>query len=721
MTSKEKEYFLNVGFTNEQIEEISKGKEAGIKTALYANKSFLPIQMRQIRLGLLDHLPVERYARPEFDWFQMEEIRLGLKSGVDVNRYALPEIPYEKMRQLRKGLEAGVNLYSFIRLDAGVMRQIRKARVAGVNILKYINEGYDAQQLNEIRIALEYGVDIDPYLSKEYRAASITQISKGLVRGIDVSAYASLQYGWRQMREIRKGLENQIDIGKYNNPLYSWEQMRVIRHGLMKGIDVDGYRLLRYTASEMRRKRQAILDEYNREQERFLQSQIRSEDFQFDFNANDMEAYVTVLTKDKELTRNRLLEIFEENGIRKGILEEAVDYILAKKGYRKAVLVAKGVIPSKGEDGYYEFFFNTDTERKPKVLEDGSVDYQNINWFEMVREGQKLAEYHPAEEGEDGYTVRGTEIKGRKGVEKRILIGQGFSLSEDKRTYTAAIDGMVRLEGDELRVTSHLMLDEINLATGNIQFNGSIHIRGDIGYGTVVRATDDIVIDGTVEAATIESGGSVVLKKGMNSAGRGLIQAERDVVSRFFESAKVIAKGNIEVDKCLNSQLYAGGVITSTKVIAGGVAQAEQGFKLNNVGNQAGLHTVLKVRVNQKMWEENRMIKVAIQEGRQELQMLVNSYEEYKAKFPPEVRNQMEVFKKLEKAVYTKSKHLEQFLKLEAEVDESIKNVRDARIQINGHAFEGTVAELQECRWEAENQYNITLKQQDGEIEVINN
>lgn len=721
MTSKEKEYFLKVGFTNEQIEEIAKGKEAGVQTALYANKNFLPIQMRQIRIGLMERLPAQIYAKAEFDWFQMEEIRLGLKSGVDVSRYALAQIPYEKMRQLRKGLEAGINLQSYLKLDAGIMRQLRKGRIAGINLLKYINEGYDAEQLNEIRYSLENNIDIDPYLSKEYRAASITQISKGIARGVDVALYASVQYNWRQMREIRKGLENRVEVEKYRNPYYAWEQMRAIRYGMEQGLDVESYCSLRYTAEEMQRKLQAMLDEINREKERILQSQIKSEDFQFDFNANDMEAFVTVLTRDKEVSTKRLLEILEDNGICKGIIDEAVSLIVSGQGYRKAVLVARGLLPDKGKDGWYEYFFNTDTERKPKVLKDGSVDYQNINWFEMVKEGQKLAVYHPAEEGLDGYTVRGAEVKGRKGAEKRILMGQGFVLDEDKVTYRAAIDGMVRLENEELKVTSHLVLDEITLATGNIQFNGSIHIRGDVGYGTVVRATDDIVIDGNVEAATIESDGSIVLKKGMNSAGRGMIQAGRDVVSRFFESAKVTAKGNIEVDKCLNSQLYAGGTITSTRVIAGGVAQAESGFKLNSVGNQAGLHTVLKVRMSQKMREENRMVKVAIQEARQELEMLNNSYEEYKAKFPPEVRNNMEIFKKIEKAVFTKQKHLEQFMKLEAEVDESLKKTKEARVVITGQAFEGTVIEMEEARWEAENQHNVTIKRQDGQIEVINN
>lgn len=162
------------------------------------------------------------------------------------------------------------------------------------------------------------------------------------------------------------------------------------------------------------------------------------------------------------------------------------------------------------------------------------MDYQNIDWFEMVQECWELAYYHEAKEGTDGYNVSGEVIKARKGQEQRTLKGQGFRLEEDRRTYVATMSGMIRLDDNEMSVTNHMVLEEVTMATGNVRFDGSIHVLGNI-----------------------TSGGSVVLKKGMNSAGRGTIQAGKDVVSRFFEAARVIAKGDIEVDKCLNSQLYA--------------------------------------------------------------------------------------------------------------------------------------------------------------------
>ena len=69
----------------------------------------------------------------------------------------------------------------------------------------------------------------------------------------------------------------------------------------------------------------------------------------------------------------------------------------------------------QGKDGRYEFFFRTEVSKKPVILEDGTVDYKNIDWMESVKKNQKIAYYHEAEEGKAGRTVTGKEIPSRKG------------------------------------------------------------------------------------------------------------------------------------------------------------------------------------------------------------------------------------------------------------------------------------------------------------------
>ncbi len=736
MSGAEREKWLAEGFLEDQIEEIAKGQDVGLDISSYARKELFAIQMRQIRLGLMEKLNVSLYAKSEFDWFQMEEIRLGLKSGVNASSYAVPQIPYEKMRQMRKGLEEGMNLFPYLKWEAGIIRQIRKAKRSSVNIIPYIEAGYDAKQLVEIRIALEKGIDIQKYISKEYIASSIAEICAGIEEGLEVSLYASVDYSWQQMREIRKGLEQRIDVTKYSSPLYSWQQMREIRIGLKQGLDVEAYRLMRYTSKEMHKKRLKLLKDLEQAEAKMKGSKqieaaldlkisdgspILDEDFEIVFGANDMEAYLTVHAENKGFSRAQLLEFLEKSGVRKGLLQEKLTEILKGEHIHKPVLIARGEIPAAGEDGYYEYFFRTQVEKMPRMLEDGSVDYQNIEWFEMVEAGQTLAVYHPAKEGTDGYNVKGDPVKARKGAEKRILTGKGFRLENDKKTYTALQNGMIQLDGSEMRVINHLVLDEVHLATGNVSFNGSVHIRGDVGAGTEIKAAGDVVVDGTVEAATIESGGSVILKKGMNASGKGSVFAQKDVISRFLEAANVQAKGNIEVDKCLNSVLNAGGMIRSAKVLAGGTAQAEKGFVLNHVGNHVGIETRLRLLVDEEAWLRYKKMREEIKSGQEELRLILKTYEEFQAKYPPEARSQMPMFAKVENAVFAKKKHVEDLLKNAREIELRVNRLRSASVVIGGHAYAGTTVEMDGSKWKAENQFNITLSKKYKEVEMQNN
>lgn len=716
MTENEKN--LNVDFEKDQLNEINLGISAGIDTSVYADKKYLAIQMRQIRLGLMEKLPVDMYANPEYDWFQMEEIRKGLREGVDVKIYSSFSIPYEKMRQIRKGLKAGIDLSGYSHMKADVLKQIRVAHTEGIDLSKYIQAGYDAKQLFEIRQALKDNLNMDPYLIKEYIGPSLSEIRKGLLAGVDVSLYATMEYSWREMRELREGMEKQLDVSKYSNPLYSWRQMHEIRLGLEQGLNVDKYRQLRYTSREMQKKRLSMLEDSRQDKQQLKKNLVRAEDIEVEISTNSMEAYVRILSKDKVVTKQRLLDVLDLHDIRAGIIQSAIEEIVNAQNTRKPVLVARGQIPRKGADGWYECYFRTLINKRPKIMKDGSADYKNVEWFETVKEGQKLAYYHRAEPGTDGYTVSGKVIPAQRGVEKGILVGKGFEMQPDKKTYIATVSGMVKMNDTTLEVSRHMEVQDVTLATGNINFDGSLHIKGNVEAGTEVHVSEDLEIDGNVGAATIVCGGNILLKKGMNAAGHGYIKSEKGIVSRFFEAVRVEANEDIQVNKCLNSQLYAGGMIISSSTIAGGVACAEKGFRIKNSGNSIGLHTALKIGYNEEIQKKMHELNSAVWEAEQELHMLNNSYQSVVAKYPPEVRNTMDLFIKLEKSVMAKRTQINE---MRARLEKYQNKVKDAKVVIGGHAFEGTVVEINNRRWQADNQYNVVIKSDSDEIIVSNN
>ena len=77
--------------------------------------------------------------------------------------------------------------------------------------------------------------------------------------------------------------------------------------------------------------------------------------------------------------------------IKVGLDEDKLRSILLNKYYNNSICIAEGILPLHGEDGYIKYYFDTDKKLVPKVLEDGTVDYRELNFVESVRKGDVLA------------------------------------------------------------------------------------------------------------------------------------------------------------------------------------------------------------------------------------------------------------------------------------------------------------------------------------------
>lgn len=725
MTTDKEFIFSEADFDADQLEEIRAGRENGLDISVYARKDLMAIQMRQIRLGLESGYDVSVYASPDFDWFQMEEIRKGMDNGVNYRLYANPALDFQKMRQLRKGLRDGINLLEFQKLDAGLLRELRKGIRKKVPIVEYIKEGYAVEQLEQIRIALEKKLNIRPYLNKNFRGTAIREIAIGLEHGIDPVIYSKPEYGWQQMRQIRLGLEEHLDVSSYSNPLYGWQQMQEIRLGLEDGLDVTGYRSFVYSATDMKRLREQLLRQtvegiLHKDKEVF-----QSENFVVTVSDDEMEAYLEIRgDKDAVYKTADILSFLQSEGICEGIQKGVVEDIISNKKYFQNILVAKGNPAQKGGDGWYEYFFNTQPDRTPKVLEDGSVDYQNVSWFELVVENQTVAKYHRAGEGISGHTVLGNELYAQKGKEQNVLSGKGFRLLEDGITYVAAVNGRVELRGSHLEITRLLVVENVTLSTGRVQFDGCVYVCGNVGSGAVIQATEDIIVDGFVEAAVLKSEGNILLRQGVNGAGGGKIKAEGNVIGKFFEATTVVCKGDIQANYSLNCELVSEGqIVIHGKMgrIAGGTASAVKGVTAYHIGNRARLSTILRIGLNEHILREQSKVEKNLEEINRELAILGNAYINFQRNYAPEVRNTMDMYLKIESALYTKELQLDKTYKKKQQIEQMIQNMEGARAVILGELNEGTVIYIDNQRWDAFHAHNVTVRKKGNKIAAFTN
>jgi uncharacterized protein (DUF342 family) len=700
----------------DQQEEIRKGLDSGVDVGVYARPELFAIQMYQIRIGLEAGIDVSPYADSRYDWFQMEEIRKGIATGLDISKYASPDNSYECMRQIRKGLRDGVDLSGYRRFHPSILRQLRKAVRAQVNIAQYVNEGYDAEQLEEIRTALKRGIDISPYLIKEMRGIAIAEIRRGLEEGIDVSVYAKIDYSWQQMREIRLGIEGRIDYSQYSNPLYSWQQMREIRLGLERGFDVSEYRSLIFTATDMKRKRLELEERLEGVVQGAGYDRERVDCFEITIAGDELTATLKICADDNEqFTFAMVMDALGRYGISNGVLLDEITKMLDEKKYNTEVVVARGTAPVNGEDGYYQYFFDTDALDKPRVLEDGSVDFHNVQWFRPIEDGARIACYHEATGGTMGKTVKGAVVRAIRGQEKHILSGRNIRLLEDQKTYVACISGMIDWDEGKGRLSVEPLnvVDEVNVNSGELHYDGSLLVRGNITTGARIHVIGDMVVEGTIEGAELHCTGSLLAKQGIKGMNAGSVYVGGELVGNFFEYANVHVKGDLFTNYCLNSNIECDGkveVLGDKGVIAGGVTKAFMGISTCNLGNAVQIQTVLQVGMTEKVMRRQYELDNKIDDVRKELVLLGNAQIKLQKAYRPEERNAMPVYIKIESAIFTKEKEQEELYKHKAQLDELIRRVADVGVTVRGTVYEGTQVDIGDMHWNSHRMNNMTLR-----------
>jgi uncharacterized protein (DUF342 family) len=515
--------------------------------------------------------------------------------------------------------------------------------------------------------------------------------------------------------------------------MYGWQQMREIRIGLEEGLDVSVYKSLMYTAPEMRKRRLQLEETGEDPLNTVLENVQREEtkktvfaDFSVNLINEDMEAYIMIHKPGIRLKRDEMQQALREYGITRGVDGNVLNRLEQGMIHNTMVKVAEGRPPQDGEDGWYEYFFRTTLDRKPKVNEDGSVDYRNVEWYETVKKDQKIALYHDAKDGVNGYTVNGRVIHAKRGREKKILTGHGFHVEEDGKTYISDMDGKIELLDERIEISRVMIVNEVSRATGNVNFDGTVHVLGDVTGGSQVLAAENVIVDGYVEDAIIECGGDVVLKKGMNagSTGSGGYIRAKNVMGGFFESAKVHALEDIRADYCMNSDLYAEGQILITGPngsLMGGKSFAVNGIQVDNMGNPAGIATRVRVGINDSIVNRQKENLVAISGVNQELKILRNAYAEFTAKYSAEERNGMEMFLKIESAIYTKEMEMEKLQETKTQLEDTVTQLKQVRVLVKNMMYENVDVDINGIVWHSREIRNVTIRNRNGRIVVHSN
>ncbi|WP_068774651.1 DUF342 domain-containing protein [Paenibacillus sp. FJAT-26967] len=267
-------------------------------------------------------------------------------------------------------------------------------------------------------------------------------------------------------------------------------------------------------------------------------------------------------------------------------------------------VIARGTPPVQGKDGYIAYHFETNNNTgKPLETEDGRVDFKEVSTLNNVKKGQLIGKKIPPTPGTPGRAVTGEEIPTRSGKEARFKLGKNVVTDAEETAIYAAIDGLVTYT-DRNKVNVFPVYEvngDVDYRTGNIDFVGTVVIRGNVSPGFKIKASGDIRIIGGVEAAELEASGSIDITAGIVGRNKALIRAGKNVKTSFIQDAIVEAGEIIAVSQSImHSTIRAGKVISCNGpkgLIVGGTVQAGEKVIARTVGNSLSNTTIIEVGV----------------------------------------------------------------------------------------------------------------------------
>lgn len=657
---------------------------SGAEAAVVENSKYVKEQRQEIFRGREEGLDVSLYSDPDYNWMQMEQIRMGIKDKVDVSVYADPSYSYETMKQLRLALYSSKDLTN------------------------YLKRGFTGDELEQIRLALEDELDIDKWLTDDMYMQQIYEIRIGLYENLDVAIYADSQYNWMQMREIRLGLEMKLKVSLYTNILFSHWQMKEIRLGLEAGLDVTPYAKLIFSSTDMQEKREKLIKEKMTKHSGAKRSDpdipdMAKKEFSIFVENDGIKAFAFIPWIPGNMVKEEdIYKALETRGIVTGIKKEAISDLINKRRMNEKVLIAEGIPAQEGKSGWYEFFVRLDMPRIPAPLPDGGVDYVNIEAFEMVDEGEKIAVYHPASKGTDGHNIFGEVLHASNGIEKKQLKGQGFYIDKDGVTYRSKMNGKFEYINGKIFISNMIIVrEDVTAVTGKLEVDGSVYVIGSVYSGGYIEATGDIIIEHNVETGRLIAGGNVMIKKGSCSKHDCFIDAKGEVSGSFFESANIIAGGNVKANYIMKSNISTMGkvIVSGSKgMLLGGKVCAVKGVDTYNLGNSSNIKTHVEVGRTALYNKKQEMFADKRERILDELSMLEEQWNRILKKLPPDKEQAAELVKKLNAAIVTKDQEL-------ADLDADVSRLTNATDQemvtvvVRGNAYEGSIIEINTIKY----------------------
>jgi len=309
-----------------------------------------------------------------------------------------------------------------------------------------------------------------------------------------------------------------------------------------------------------------------------------------------------------DVSREDIEVMLRNSGVVYGWDDAAIDALVDEPIYSQRVPVALGTKPVNGSDAKITYFFDTSVKIKPREIE-GKVDFKELNTIRNVLKGEELAKKEPAQKGIPGRTVSGRMLPAKDGRDVAFDLGNNVQLSKDGLRLVSTADGQVMLLQGRVTVeTVMIIAGDVDTSVGNINFLGSVIVKGSVSDGFTVKAVGNIEVMGNVGKAVLETHADIIVHQGINGGGEGRVSAGQSIWSKFIQNATAEAGLYVIVsDGVLHSRVVAGKKILckgKRAKIVGGYLRASEEINASSLGAIGSGETILEVGIDPKVKEQ---------------------------------------------------------------------------------------------------------------------
>jgi len=379
-----------------------------------------------------------------------------------------------------------------------------------------------------------------------------------------------------------------------------------------------------------------LVQTYNNSNAGFILEIGERRDGEFIIKVSDdkMTAWLTMTPAygGSPVTFEQIRQSLKEKGIISGLVTTAELETVLKKGQVTDFVIAQGIPAVPGLDAQFHSLVPEMQERRPQINEHGIADFRDLGNLILVKQGDPLMRRTLPTEGKKGKNILGQILMPKPSQNTPFtseLKGSMFD-PDDKDLLVSTIIGQPLLIPNGVMVSPTITVPQVNISSGNLSFDGTINILGDVMEGMKVYALNDIFIGGTVEASEIEAGGNISIKGGVignrDASGAstmsmgGKISCKGSVSARFAKYVTIEAGTSIVIEEySMNNQLTAMNQILVGKpgakkgLIIGGSARAMMLVQAVSIGSDAGIKTYIQAGLNPHTQEQLSSIKREIE------------------------------------------------------------------------------------------------------------